>query len=79
MHLFGTGWAGGLAANAKLEYLVTHGYNVGQRFAKLSFTKTSTGLNIVAPMSKVNVPPGCYMLFILNSKGVPSQAKIVKT
>lgn len=57
---------------------VTHGYNVGQRFAQLSFTKTSSGLTIVAPKTKANVPAGCYMLFILNNNGVPSQAKIIK-
>ena len=36
------------------------------------------GLNIVAPSNANLTPPGHYMLFILNSNGVPSVAKIIE-
>ena len=57
---------------------VTHAFNMEQRINHLSFSAVSDGLNIVAP-SNVNLcPPGYYMLFILNSSGVPSVAKFVR-
>ena len=36
------------------------------------------GLNVVAPSNPNLAPPGYYMLFILNSDGVPSVAEIVR-
>src|SRR5262249_52026482 len=38
----------------------------------------SGGLTINAPANTNYAPPGYYMLFLLNSKGVPSVAKIVQ-
>src|SRR5262249_5171522 len=39
---------------------------------------TSSGLNITMPANSNLAPPGNYMLFILNSAGVPSQATMVQ-
>ena len=55
---------------------VTHSYDMNQRFNRLSFSPGGGGLNVVAPTASL-APPGPYMLFILNSNGVPSVARIV--
>src|SRR5436190_16382111 len=57
---------------------VTHGVNMGQRISRPLFSQATGGLNITAPSNPNNAPPGYYMLFILNSNGVPSVAKIVQ-
>jgi chitodextrinase len=56
---------------------VTHAFNMDQRFVPLSFTKTASGLNVQAPADANLAPPGYYMLFIVNNKGVPSIAPFV--
>ena len=57
---------------------VTHAFNQDQRINYLSFQKTSSGLNVTASGGSHLCPPGYYMLFIINSNGVPSVAQIVK-
>jgi regulation of enolase protein 1 (concanavalin A-like superfamily) len=57
---------------------VTHGFNMGQRINRPAFSQASNGLNITAPSNANTTPPGYYMLFILNSNGVPSVASIVR-
>ena len=57
---------------------VTHAFNMDQRFSRLSFSQATGGLNVVAPSNPNLAPPGHYMLFILNSNGVPSVAKIIQ-
>jgi hypothetical protein len=57
---------------------VTHANNMDQRINRLGFTQASGGLNITAPSDANLSPPGYYMLFLLNSSGVPSVAKIVR-
>ena len=57
---------------------VTHAFNMDQRFSRLSFSQVAGGLNVVAPLNPNLAPPGHYMLFILNSNGVPSVAKIIQ-
>jgi hypothetical protein len=56
----------------------THAFDMNQRFQKLSFTSDASGLNVTAPSSRNRTPPGHYMLFIVNTSGVPSVAKIVQ-
>jgi hypothetical protein len=56
---------------------VTHAFNVGQRFIPLAFTVGSNSLAVIAPANSNLAPPGNYMLFIVNSSGVPSVAAIV--
>src|SRR5207248_1319578 len=57
---------------------VTHDFNMGQRISRPLFSQATGGLNITAPSDPNKAPPGYYMLFILNSNGVPSVAKIVQ-
>ncbi len=57
---------------------VTHAVNMDQRFVPLSFTQTGGGLNVQAPANANLAPPGTYMLFIVNSNGVPSIAPFVR-
>jgi chitodextrinase len=56
---------------------VTHSRNMNQRFNRLSFTQGMGGLNVTLPSSANSCPPGTYMLFVLNSNGVPSVAQLV--
>jgi hypothetical protein len=55
----------------------THQSDMDQHFVPLSFTATAGSLTVQAPGSAALAPPGDYMLFIVNDKGVPSVAKIV--
>src|SRR6266850_2394075 len=55
----------------------THAFDMDQRLISLSFTVGSGVLNATAPPNGNIAPPGYYMLFILNSSGVPSVAKFV--
>ena len=48
-----------------------------QHFVPLSFSQTGTTLTVQAPSSGSYAPPGHYMLFIVNSNGVPSVAPII--
>ena len=57
---------------------VTHAFDEGQRFNRLSFSIGADGLAVAAPAKPELCPPGYYMLFILNQDGVPSVAKMVK-
>lgn len=58
---------------------VTHAFNQDQRILFLNRTVNgSTSLSVVAPTDPNKCPPGHYMLFVMNSAGVPSVAKIVK-
>lgn len=57
---------------------VTHSFNQNQIFRELTFTQTRCGLETRLPANSNVVPPGHYMLFIVNSNGVPSVAKIVQ-
>lgn len=56
---------------------VTHARNMNQRFNRLSFTQGMGGLNVTLPSSSNSCPPGVYMLFILNSNGVPAIAQFI--
>src|SRR4029077_20794534 len=53
-------------------------FNMGQHIDRPLFSQATGGLNVTAPSNPNNTPPGYYMLFILNSNGVPSVAKIVQ-
>jgi plastocyanin len=56
----------------------THAFDMEQRLVKMSFTTGSDILSVTAPPNGNIAPPGYYMLFILNSAGVPSYAKFVQ-
>jgi len=57
---------------------VTHAFDQNQRYVPLTFQQATGGLTVQAPSSSNLAPPGYYMLFIVNSNGVPSVASIVK-
>jgi hypothetical protein len=57
---------------------VTHSFDQSQRFMDLSLARVSGGLALTAPASGNLAPPGNYMLFILNSDGVPSVSQIIR-
>jgi hypothetical protein len=57
---------------------VTHHFNGGQRYVPLTFQQNAGSLTITAPANGNVAPPGYYMLFILNSNGVPSIAPITQ-
>jgi hypothetical protein len=56
----------------------THALNMNQRFNGLQFAAASGGLNVVAPAGATLAPPGHYLLFIINSQGVPSVARTIQ-
>ena len=55
----------------------THSFNQSQVIYPLSFTASGTTLTADGPTSPELAPPGPYMLFLLNDKGVPSKARMV--
>jgi len=59
--------------------VTTHCVNTEQRYVGLKFSsKDSNTLTVVLPSNKNLVPPGYYLLFILNNDGVPSIAPFVQ-
>ncbi|MBW4620966.1 MAG: RICIN domain-containing protein [Cyanosarcina radialis HA8281-LM2] len=56
----------------------THGQDQGQRQIPLTFSASTGQVNATAPANANIAPPGYYMLFILNSSGVPSVASMVQ-
>jgi hypothetical protein len=56
---------------------VTHSMAFDQRYVDLQYTKGSGVLDATAPANSNVAPPGWYMLFVLNSAGVPSVASWV--
>jgi len=57
---------------------VTHAFGMDQREVELAFTAQSGSLFVTAPPNGNIAPPGYYMLFLLNSAGVPSVATFVQ-
>jgi galactose oxidase len=57
---------------------VTHAFDQSQRFVEVALRKVAGGLRLEAPAAAAVAPPGPYLLFILNSLGVPSVAKVVR-
>jgi galactose oxidase len=57
---------------------VTHAFDMEQRLVGLSFTNRNDQLYVTGPANGNIAPPGYYMVFILNSKGVPSKAAFVR-
>jgi Domain of unknown function (DUF1929)/Domain of unknown function (DUF4214) len=57
---------------------VTHAFNQNQRMTELIFKAKTGGLEVQFPGGANLTPSGHYMLFMVNSNGVPSVASIVK-
>ena len=57
---------------------VTHAFNENQRFVPLAFEINSGSLNVHGPVDGNTAPPGPYMLFLVDTTGVPSVAAMVR-
>ena len=57
---------------------VTHSFNMDQRYLQLPFTANGGLLTAQLPSRAGDVPPGYYMLFVLNDQGVPSVSRMVR-
>jgi galactose oxidase-like protein len=57
---------------------VTHAFDQNQRYVSLAFSQDAGGLRITAPPNSNLVPPGHYMLFIVDNGGVSSVARIIQ-
>lgn len=57
---------------------VTHAFNADQRFLNLTLQQTAGGLTVQAPANASLAPAGYYMVFIVNTSGVPSVASFVR-
>jgi hypothetical protein len=57
---------------------VTHAFDMNQRGVRLDFSVGGGSLRVTAPVNNRLAPPGHYMLFLVNSSGVPSVAKVVR-
>ena len=56
----------------------THANDMNQRVVPLSLTSSTGGVDLAPPTNADVAPPGYYMLFLLNSQGVPSVARWVQ-
>jgi len=56
----------------------THAFDMDQRMVSLSFTRGAGSLTITAPPNANVAPPGYYMLFLVDTNGVPSIARFVQ-
>jgi hypothetical protein len=57
---------------------VTHSMNMNQRINRPTFRRVGSSLEVDAPANSNLCPKGHYMLFVINSAGVPSVAKVVQ-
>jgi YVTN family beta-propeller protein len=56
----------------------THSVNMDQRYLSLPFTANGALLDVQLPSRAGDVPPGYYMLFVLDGQGVPSVARMMR-
>ncbi|HEU4646998.1 MAG TPA: galactose oxidase-like domain-containing protein [Burkholderiales bacterium] len=56
---------------------VTHAFDESQLLVRLSFSRVATGVTINLPASRTAAPPGPYMLFLVNTSGVPSVGRMM--
>jgi hypothetical protein len=74
----GTPDAAGISSVALIRTgAVTHAFDENARLMNLTFQQAPGGLSIQAPANANLAPPGTYLLFIVNSNGVPSVAPFV--
>jgi YVTN family beta-propeller protein len=56
----------------------THGWNMEQRFVDLPFSAQGPALSVQIPGRASDVPPGMWMMFVIDDAGVPSEAKLMR-
>jgi hypothetical protein len=59
------------------EGAVTHAFDMSQRLVGLSFTTSGRTLTLTGPPNGNVAPPGAYLLFLVNTNGVPSVGQVV--
>jgi hypothetical protein len=57
---------------------MTHAFDENQRLLMLNFTRGSGKVTVTAPANGNLAPPGYYMLFIVDTNGVPSVGSFVR-
>jgi hypothetical protein len=57
---------------------VTHSYNENQHALHLAYSVGTSAVTVTAPASSSFAPPGYYLLFIIDNRGVPSVARTVR-
>ncbi len=57
---------------------VTHSVNMDQRFVELPITTAGSTVSAQLPARATDAPPGFYMMFAVDSAGVPSTAKMLR-
>lgn len=57
---------------------VTHSVNMDQRFVELLFTASGSTLDVSLPERASDIPPGYYLLFVIDDAGVPSLAHMLR-
>jgi YVTN family beta-propeller protein len=57
---------------------MTHNWNMDQRFVDLPFTAVGNTLNVQIPGRASDVPPGMWMMFVIDDAGVPSPARLMR-
>jgi hypothetical protein len=57
---------------------VTHARNFDQNFNQLNFNDNGSSLTVTTPNEPAWATPGHYMIFAIDTDGVPSVAKIIK-
>ncbi len=57
---------------------VTHAFDMDQRLVELTFVRKAGSLDVLAPARGNLAPPGYYLLFLVDSHGVPSVARFVQ-
>ena len=75
--VIGTDRDGMTSATLVAPAATTHGNDMHQRVIKLAVQTRLNGLNASVPTSNALVPPGYYMLFVMDSLGIPSVSKFV--
>jgi hypothetical protein len=56
----------------------THSFDFDQRYLAPTFTQSGSTVTVHAPASATLAPPGNYLLFVFDSTGVPSVARIIR-
>jgi hypothetical protein len=59
------------------EGAATHAFDMSQREVGLSFTVSGQTLTLTGPPNSAVAPPGNYLLFLVNTNGVPSIGQVV--
>jgi len=56
----------------------THGWNMEQRFVDLPFNAQGSTLSVQIPGRASDIPPGIWMMFVIDDAGVPSEAALMR-